>query len=218
MYIRRNWKLKLLSLVLAIMLWYTVFEIGEPKKDISITISTSNIARDHVIMKMDPEKAIITVSGRVSLLKDIKDEDIRVSVSLNGAKEGENIFPLNKTAITVPRGIEVEEIKPSTVRVVLDRVIEKKLKTAPRLDKKWAGKYGIVSWSPQQVTVEGPRSIIAKIAAIESVPVNGDLRRNEETVNAELKTEDLSSVKVRPDKIRVILRKQNGKEPLWDLR
>lgn len=35
-YVIKDWKLKLLSLVLAIMLWYTVFQIGEPKKDLTI--------------------------------------------------------------------------------------------------------------------------------------------------------------------------------------
>ena len=94
-YIRKDWKLKLLSIVLAMMLWYTVSEVGEPKKDISVAISITNLAKDLVVMKTDPEKVTVTVSGRVSLLKDIKDSDIRLQVNLNGSKEGENIFNLN---------------------------------------------------------------------------------------------------------------------------
>lgn len=215
-YVRKDWKLKLLSLVLAVMLWYTVSEIGEPKKDISITLSVSHVAKDTAIMKIDPEKVIITVSGRVSILKDIKDDDVRISVNLNGAKEGENIFPLTKANVTIPRGVEVEEIKPSTAKVVIDRIIEKKLKTVARVDKKWTGRYGVVSWSPQYIIAEGPRKVLDKQTLIESIPVNGDFNRNEEIVNTGFNMEDLSRVKVRPDTIKIILRRQSGKETLWN--
>lgn len=215
-YIRSDWKLKLLSIVLAMMLWYTVSEVGEPKKDISVVISVSSLPKDLVIMKMDPEKVNITVSGRVSLLKDIKESDIRLQVNINGAKEGENIFNVTKKDIIMPRGLEVADIKPSSVRVVIDRIIEKKLKTVVQLDKKVNNKYGIISWSPQYVIAEGPRKTLENVTIIETLPAAGDLHRNEEAIDAGLDTEGLPRVKVRPDKVKIILRKQSGKETHWN--
>ncbi len=215
-YIRKDWKLKLLSLVLAVMLWYTVSEIGEPKQDISVALSVVNLARDTVIMKMDPEKVTITVSGRVSILKDIKEGDVRLPVDLSGAKEGENVFVLTKANITIPKGVEVGDIKPSSVKVIVDRIVEKRLKTIAQLDKNWTGKYSIVSWAPQHVIAEGPRKALEKMTVIETLPANGDLRRNEETVNAGFDMENLSRVKVRPDSVKIILRRLSGKETLWN--
>ncbi len=220
-YVRKEWKLKLLSIVLAMMLWYTVSEVGEPKKDISVAISVNNLAKDLVVMKTDPEKVTVTVSGRVSLLKDIKDSDIRLQVNLNGSKEGENIFNLMKKDIIIPRGLEVEDIKPSSVKVVVDRIIEKKLKTIVRLDKRLNGKYSVISWSPQHVTAEGPRKTLEKVTVIETLPAGrdpagGDLHRNEETVNAGLDMENLPRVHVRPDAVKIILKRQSGKETIWN--
>ena len=131
-YVIRNWKMKLLSLVLAVMLWYTVFQIGEPKKDITVPLALNNLPRDMVIMKTDPERVFITVSGRVSMLKDIKEHDVRALINLNGTKEGETVFNITKTNVTVPKGIEIVDIRPGTVRVVIDRIIAAARTNTPR--------------------------------------------------------------------------------------
>jgi len=215
-YVIRNWKMKLLSLGLAVMLWYTVFQIGEPKKDITVPLALNNLPRDMVIMKTDPERVFVTVSGRVSMLKDIKDHDVRALVNLNGTKEGETVFNISKTNVTVPKGIEIVDIKPGTVRVVIDRIVEKTLKTVPVLDKKWTGRYEIIQVSPQQVIAEGPRKVLDKLTTIDTTPANGDLRHNEETVHVGFNVEDLSRVKVRPNRAKIILRRHSGKETVWD--
>ena len=215
-YLLKDWKLKLLSLVLAIMLWYTVFQIGEPKKDITVRLTVSNLPRNMVITKMDPERVFLTVSGRVTLLKDIKDRDVTALVNLNGIKEGQTVFDLSKTNVAAPKGIDIVEVRPGTVSVVVDRVIEKKLKTVPVLDRKWVGRYEIIHASPQYVIAEGPRKVLEKITTIETLPANGDMHRNEETLNVGFDTESFPGVKVRPDSVKIVLKRLTGNEGHWE--
>ncbi len=214
-YLKKDWKLKLLSLVLAVMLWYTVFQIGEPKKDITVPVSVSNLSRSMVIMRLDPERVFITVSGRVSMLKDIKDRDVTVHLNMNGTKEGNAVFDITKTNVTVPKGIEIVDIRPGTVRVVVDRIIEKKLNILPVLDKNSAGRYEIVRTSPQYVIAEGPGKVLEKVTTIETLAANGDFRASEETVNVGFNMVDLPRVKVRPDSARLVLKRHSGKETPW---
>lgn len=206
-YVIKDWKLKLLSLVLAIMLWYTVFQIGEPKKDLTVPVSTAHLPRNMMVTKMDPERVFVTVSGRVSLLKDLKDRDVGVVVNLGGTKEGEAVFNFSKANVNVPRGIEVVDVRPGTLRLTVDRIIEKNLKVVPKLDKKWKGRYDITQVSPQYIVAEGPRRLLEKLTTIETVPINGDLRHNEETVNVGLNFEDLHRTNIKPDIIRITLKK-----------
>lgn len=214
-YLKKDWKLKLLSLVLAVMLWYTVFQIGEPKKDITVPVSVSNLPRSMVIMRLDPERVFITVSGRVSMLKDIKDRDVTVHLNMNGTKEGNTVFDITKANVTVPKGIEIVDIRPGTVRVVVDRIIEKKLKILPVLDKSSAGRYEIVRASPQYVVAEGPGKVLEKVTTIETLAANGDFRASEETINVGFNMGDLPHVKVRPDSARLVLKRHSGKETPW---
>ncbi|MCK9227025.1 MAG: CdaR family protein [Syntrophorhabdaceae bacterium] len=211
-YVIKDWKLKLLSLVLAIMLWYTVFQIGEPKKDLTIPVSIAHLPKNMMVTKMDPERVFVTVSGRVSLLKDLKDRDVSVVINLNGIKEGEAVFNFSKANVNVPRGIEVVDIRPGTLRLTADRILEKSLKVLPKLDKKWKGRYDISSVSPQYVTAEGPRRLLEKLATIHTMPINGDLHHNEETVTVGLDLEDVHQTNVRPDNIRITLKKHSGRD------
>lgn len=218
-YVSKNWKLKLLSLALAIMLWYTVFQIGEPKKDITVPISLVNVPRNMVVMRMDPERVFITVSGRVSMLKDLKDNDVHAIVNMNASKEGEAIFDLSKSSISVPKGIDIVDVRPGTIRITLDRTIERKLKIIPVLDKKLTGRYDVVQFSPQYVMAEGPRKSLEKATVIETLPVHGDFRHTEENVSIGFNVEDLPKVRIKPETVRIILKKRSGKDlpiPVYD--
>ncbi len=214
-YVIKDWKLKALSLALAIMLWYTVFQIGEPKKDLTIPVSITNLPRSMMVTKMDPERVFVTVSGRVSLLKELKDHDVNAVVNMSGAKEGESVFNFSKTNISVPKGIEIVEVKPGTVRLTVEKIVEKTLKVTAKLDKKWKGRYDIVLVSPQHVVAEGPRKALDKLVTIDTLPINGDLRRNEEALNVGLDLEGMSRTGVKPDNVRIVLKKRGGRETYY---
>lgn len=211
-----NWKLKLLSLILAVMLWFVVFFIGEMKKEISVPVSLNGLSKDYLVMKKDVDKVDITIQGRVSVLKDVKDSDIKASLSLSDVKEGENIFSITKSNIQIPKGVQIGQIKPSAIKVDIDRVIEKRVKTVVKLDRKWIGRYGVKSWNPTYATIEGPRQIWEERMFIETRPVNGALKRDEEIVTVPLDLEGMPASKIKPDSVTVILRKQSGKETLWN--
>jgi hypothetical protein len=211
-YILENWKLKLLSVALATMLWFVVYLIGETKKEISVPVSIANLSKSYIIMKTDIAKVDITLSGRVSVLKDIKESDVKVSLNLSNVQEGENIFNITKSNIQIPRGVQIVDIGPSSTKIDIDRIIEKKLKTAVRLDRRWRGEYEVKSWTPDYVTVEGPKRIWEKKTVIETVPVNDELKNAEETVTVYLDTEGLQADKIKPDTVKVIIKRHGGKK------
>ncbi|MBA4390842.1 MAG: hypothetical protein C0399_07875 [Syntrophus sp. (in: bacteria)] len=215
-YIMENWKLKLLSLGLAIALWFIVFSIGEMKKEVSVPVFVTNLSKDYVVMKKDTEKIDITIQGRVSVLKDVKDNDIKASLNLSDVKEGENIYSITKSNIQIPKGVQIGQIRPTAIKVDIDRVIEKRVKIIVKLDRKWIGKYGVKSWNPAYVTVEGPKQIWETRMFLDTRPINGVLKRDEEIVTVLFDLEGLPASKIKPDSVTVILRRQSGKETSWN--
>lgn len=211
-YVIKDWKLKLLSLILAVMLWYVVFQIGEPKKDLTVPVTISHLPKNTMVTKMDPERVFVTVSGRVSLLKDLKDRDVSAVINMIGTREGEAVFNLSKANVSVPKGIEVVDVKPGTLRLTVDRTVEKNLKVLAKLDRKWRGRYDIVQVSPQYVLAEGPRRLLEKVATIETLAINGDLHGNEEGVTVGFNLEGLPQTSTRPDNARILLKKRPGKD------
>lgn len=216
-YILENWKLKLLSVALATTLWFVVFLMGETKKEISVPVSIVNLNKGYVIMKTDISKVDITLTGRVSVLKDLKENDVRVSFNASNIQEGENIFNISKSNVQIPRGVQIGDIRPSSTKIDIDRIIEKKVKIVVKLDRRWMGEYEVKSWSPDYVTVEGPKRIWEKKTFIETLPINDELKHAEENVIVSLNIEGLQTSTIKPDTVKVILKRYSGgKKPVRD--
>ena len=207
-YIFKDFKLKALSLVLAAMLWFAVSYMGESKMGFSVKIGFDKLGKEFIIKKIENEEVLVTVDGPVSILKGIRARDIRLTLNMSDLKEGRHVFTLQETDVRTPEGVKVQALKPDFVSIELDRIMEKRLRTIITLDKKWTGIYKIKSWSPQYVLVEGSKESLEKIHAIETTTVDGNFMADEETVEVSLDIKDMLVRKIKPETIKVVLRRQ----------
>ena len=206
-YLLKDFKLKALSLVLASMLWLAVSHVGVSRMSISVRISAENLSKDLIVSKMDTEEVLLTLNGPVSILKYIRARDLGISLDLPKAKEGRHVYDLQKNNVQVPKGIQVEELKPDYVILEIDNIIEKRLKTIVKLDRKWLGMYSVRSWTPHYVHVEGSENELKNIHSIETVSVDGNFISEEEIIEVPLDSKDLTLKKIKPDTIKITLQK-----------
>lgn len=206
-YILNDWKLKGLSLVLAVMLWFAISYVGESKLSVSVPVVPANLEKDFMIKSMDGDDVLVMISGPVSALKNLSPKDVKAPLDVGELKSGRHIVNIRKTDIIVPKGIEVEAVKPDYVVIEIERTLEKRLKTVVKLDNKWKALYSVKSWYPQYVTVEGPKVSIEKIESIDTVPIDGNFMAVEEELDVALDTKGLLIRKLRPEMVRVIIRR-----------
>jgi len=140
-------------------------------------------------------------------LKGIRTRDIKLRLNLGDAKEGLHVFTLRGNDVQMPKGLRLDTLKPDFVTVELDRVIEKRLKTIVRLDDKWKDIYKIKVWFPQYVYAEGTKNSLEKIDTIETFPIEGNFFSDEETVEIPLDIKDMHIKRLKPDIIKVVLRR-----------
>jgi YbbR domain-containing protein len=206
-YITNDWKLKGLSLILAVVLWFAVSQVGESKMSVSVRILPENLGKDFMITNMDTDDVFVTMSGPVSILKNLRARDVRLSIDLTDVKGGRHAINIQKTDVAVPKGVQVEAVKPDNVVIDVERVMEKRLRTIVKLDKRWAGIYKVKSWYPQYITAEGSKESLEKLDSIDTVPVEGNFVADEEELDVALDTGGLSIRKLRPETIRVVVRR-----------
>ncbi len=206
-YVFKDFKLKILSLVLAAMLWFAVSHIGETRMSFSVKIDFDKLGKEFIIKRVDNDEVIITVYGPVSILKGIRTRDIKLRLNLGDAKEGLHVFTLRGNDVQMPKGLRLDTLKPDFVTVELDRVIEKRLKTIVRLDDKWKDIYKIKVWFPQYVYAEGTKNSLEKIDTIETFPIEGNFFSDEETVEIPLDIKDMHIKRLKPEIIKVVLRR-----------
>jgi YbbR domain-containing protein len=206
-HILKDYKLKALSLVLAAMLWVAISYIGESKMTVSVPVAMENLRKDLIMEKMETDSVLVTIGGPISILKNLRAREIKVAVNLSGAKEGAQVFALAKDNVMVPKGVKVEEVKPDYMAVEIDKAVEKRLKVVVKLDERWAGIYGVKTWYPQYVVVEGSEDGLKDRHTIETVPVNGDFKSKEEEIDVPLAVKGIFARKIKPETVRVRLRR-----------
>ncbi|HOE16529.1 MAG TPA: CdaR family protein [Syntrophorhabdaceae bacterium] len=206
-YVLNDMKLKLLSLVLAVLLWFAVSYIGESKMNFSVPVSVSRPGDAYIVTSLDSEDVLVTINGPVSTLKNMKTRDINVPLNLSNLKEGRHTFNLLKENIQVPKGVQVERIEPDSLTVAIDSVTEKRLKIVVKLDKKWVGQYTVQSWSPSYIVAEGAKSSLADKTTIETQVVDGNFQGDEEEIWIALNPKDMIVKRLRPNTVKVILRR-----------
>ena len=207
-YIFKDFKLKALSLVLAAMLWFAISYIGDSKMTISVPVVTENMGKGLIIEKMGTDEVLVTIDGPISLLKNLKAREIKVSVNLSGVREGAHVFALEKEDVTVPKGIKVEGVRPDYMTMNIYKALEKELKVVVKLEEGLGKGYGVRSWYPHYVKVEGPEAALRDRNAIETVPVKGDFGQKEEEIDVPLAVKGTGITKTIPETVRVRLRRK----------
>lgn len=119
-YILRNWHLKLLSLVLAFLLWSAI--TGEPPAEVGFTIPLElhNIPAGLIVVGDVPASVQVRLHGPGPLVRRLGSGDIVVALDLAGRARGEHAFTLKPEDVAVPYGVRVIRLSPSQVRLRLE--------------------------------------------------------------------------------------------------
>lgn len=203
----KDWRLKVLSLVLACILWFATTYLGDTRMTISVPVQLQNLEQGLIVKSIDTRHLVVTVTGPLSTLKSMKSDEIKTTIDLSRAKQGRQTYMVRKSDIWIPKGAGVESVRPDYVVIELDKVVEKSLPLIVLLGEKWAGNYRIESWTPHHVSLQGSEESLAQVASIRTVPIEGPFEGDRETVGATLDTRHLLLKRVQPESIKVTVRR-----------
>ncbi|MBP8626951.1 MAG: hypothetical protein KBI10_09725 [Syntrophorhabdales bacterium] len=206
-YLLKDIRLKLLALILAILFWFAVSYTGDTKMTVSIPVTFENVAKQYIVKNIEPDHVLLSISGPVSVMKGMRLRDIKIILNLGSIKEGRYVLNISRDNINLPHGIKVETIKPDYINVDVDGVIEKRMKPIVKLDKKWVEIYRIKSWSPQYVLVEGSKESLRNRETIETQIIDSNFLHEVEEIDVGFDTKGMIVRRIRPDTIRVILKR-----------
>jgi YbbR domain-containing protein len=206
-YVLNEIRLKALAVILAVILWFSMTYVGDRKIAYSVPIAFESLSKNLSVREVDTRDVLVTLNGPLSVLKNLSPKDIKVPLDLSKTKEGRHTLSLKKGDVLVPSGVKTESLKPDYIVLEIDKIMEKQLRTVVKLDDKWTGVYRVASWSPRQVTVEGAEGLLDKRGPVETIPIDGDLKQNQEVLNVPLNIKAFLPGKVRPEMVTVVLKR-----------
>lgn len=202
-----NWQAKLLSLVLAALLWLGVTSaeqrLGVFPGDIPVSVTAVPEGLSAVI---DQQTVKLTLLADQSTWQRLTAKDFRAEIVAQGAVTGVSELAVVVTS-QVP-GVEITRVEPSRILVRLEEIVTKSVPINVQVDGQAAAGFasGIPITDPPTVSVRGPASRIAQIdEVVTRITLNNEQRTviQDTTVAALIAGEVPTGVTVTPGKVSV---------------
>ena len=173
----RHKALKLLSLLLALALWFAVSGEERTETSLHMALEFVNLPAKMVITGEIPAELQVRVIGPRSIVNKLSQTRLTQTIDLANYKSGPHTFYLGPNSFSFPRGVVVTRIQPNPLTLNLSPTISATLPIKPVLAGNPPEGYELVNAKvrPEQVTVSGPLQELSDLKFIPTHPI--DLRR-----------------------------------------
>ncbi len=173
-YILKNLPFKLLSLAIAVMLWWAVGRDQPIEIPMTVPLEFQHAPSNLEINSDYPFQARVTLRGPERLLQGMRPSEVHAILDLQGAGPGERTFDLTAQEIHVPRSVKVVQIVPSQFHVSFDRSATRLVGIQPRVIGTLLSGYGIteVAADPPSITIVGPEKRVQAVLTAITDPVD----------------------------------------------
>lgn len=171
-----NFWLKVLSLLLAFILWVAI--TGEKKNIVEIIVNSNiefqNVPGNLEVISFFPSQVRVRLRLQKVYLSKVDTREVAVRLDLSRAKPGEELIMIKKNMIVLPVNAEILSISPSYVRVKLEEIVEKEVPVKPVLvgmTPRWLSfkGYKIV---PERVRIKGAKTIVERTSILYTEPLD----------------------------------------------
>lgn len=223
----RNWGLRLLALGIAIGIWFNASVEDRLVASERVVEASVSYNRPRGFVVINPLPTInVRLGGSKKAVRQLSPSMVYVQIELTQHQEGSATITLGPDNVTAPDGLEVVSLEPAQIRVDLEREVTERVPVFAKLTGEPAAGSTVQEPEvfPNQVLVTGPASMLAKLDALATRPINLDSHALtfEETV--QVVTPDPLIQIVQPSKVTVrvpmqppvlqpVTPKRKGKQP-----
>jgi YbbR domain-containing protein len=176
-----NLEMKIAAALIAVVLWLVVSSKGQTEMSLSVPVEYINIPLGLEIIDRSEMNATLVIRGHESMLKNIRQGDVKVALDMSKAKKGEFIYTVKKDDVRLPRNISVVMIDPTSVKLVFDETAVKRVAIRPVITGSPESGYYVksVEVKPDSTSIEGAASEVRKVNHLRTEPIDiTDLTEN----------------------------------------
>jgi YbbR domain-containing protein len=170
----RHVGLKLLSIVVASLLWLVVAADPIVERTMRVALELQRTPDGLELVGSAPDTVTVRLRGPASRLSGLGPGDLSVVVDLEGARSGRRLFTLTSNLVTAPYGLEVLQITPATLTLSFEGRATRLLPVRPQIEGTPVPGHSVtnVSVTPSQVRIVGPESAVGGMTEVATEPVS----------------------------------------------
>jgi len=200
-----NLSLKIISLLLAVFLWF--FVIGRRSSEIGVDVPVrfENLPESLVIVNNPETHLEVRVQGPRTLFSSLDPARVNISIDLSGAKTGRSSYHIFPEQIVLPRGLRVSRINPTEVDFEFSPVVIRELSVRTKTEGDCARGYRIaqINVTPARVNITGAAQELNRVEAVETESVSLKDRNESFRVVVPLVMGGIHLTKVEPKKVEI---------------
>jgi YbbR domain-containing protein len=191
-YVVNNLGLKILSLIIAVLLWMAIAVEPKPEVAITVPIEFHNSPDNLEISSETIPQVQVLVKGPSGVVHSLGTAEVHAMIDLASATPGEHTYDLSPVRVRVPRDVEVLQVIPSQFRISFDYRASKKVDVRPRVIGATAPGFRMqdVKVDPSSVTVIGPQKRVDAIESVITDPVDASGVMGRATFNTHVYVSD----------------------------
>lgn len=169
--LNRNTRIKLISLLSAMVLWMYVMAIVDPEdtklfENIPVTVTnTEELEDDDLVVYPESDLvADIYITGKLSDLQKISEDDIHIYGSINNPIEGKNYLYLK---VNTTKQVSYE-FKSDFIVVKLEKLMHQEKDINPEIVGEYKDDVDTVTLKQSLVNISGPRVLIEQVDYIKA--------------------------------------------------
>ncbi|MGO9517653.1 MAG: YbbR-like domain-containing protein [Candidatus Korobacteraceae bacterium] len=173
-YVVNNLPFKLISLAIAIMLWWAVGRDSAIEIPMTVPLEFLHAPGNLEITSDYPFQAQVTLRGPEHLLQEIRPSQVHALLDLEGAEPGERTFDLSASQVKAPHNVKVLQVVPAQFQINFDRSASRTVEVQPRVIGTLLSGYEMKEpvATPSKVTIVGPERRVSTIVNVLTDPVD----------------------------------------------
>ena len=169
-----NLPLKVLSLLVAVVLWMAVSGQSTVERNIRVPLEYQNVPDGLEIIGEPPGTVDVRLRGSSGNLARVVQGDIVAAIDLSAARRGTRIFNLRSDEVRVPFGVAVVQVAPPTISLEFEYSGQKVVPVSPVVEGEPEPGFivGRITTSPATVQVLGPVGRLENLREATTEPVS----------------------------------------------
>ncbi len=169
---KREHKLKIISFLLAVTLWYFVV-MGKPvQKDLEIPIIFKN-PNPNYLVEVNPSEIILKVEATRKLLRTFPSNKLALKIDISRYSPGIHRLRVPIEKLKFPPDLKIKEVKPDMITLIIKKIETKKIPVKLSYETKEVLPEDLkLTVKPAYVIVKGPINVLKNIRYITTQPIN----------------------------------------------
>jgi YbbR domain-containing protein len=175
-YILENTGLKVLALLITAVLWLSV--ASRPVRQVTlqnVPIEFRNWPEspNMIVSKYDTLTARVYLEGPRDAVESLRPSEVSVIADMTGVEPGVRVRSLTLDVTRLPASVK-GEVEPRSIRVTVERVIQKDVPITPRFDGQPPPGFEVINWqiTPATVRISGAESQTRDITEVSTETVS----------------------------------------------